>query len=72
MLDIYKADGHFPKRGHSCVSYNRPCEFFGICDDIPLTKAGNVYESLTLDDVDFYLTIDDLSQCNLTPEGATL
>ncbi len=31
-IELYKSQQHFPKHGGSCMSFNRPCQFFGICD----------------------------------------
>jgi hypothetical protein len=52
----------FPKQGGACTTYRRPCEFYGSCDMMlnEPAQVGNQYESLTLDDADFILDLEDI------------
>lgn len=66
LVQTYLKVGLFPKRGGACRSFNRTCEFFGTCDleikqlhDVHQTSAG-LYESMTLEDVDFLIDIGDV------------
>ena len=34
MLRIFEAMPKAPKNGRSCYTYNRPCQFYGTCDDL--------------------------------------
>lgn len=38
--DYYIQQRHFPKNGDACFSFNRVCNFFGLCDDDPQFLAG--------------------------------
>lgn len=52
----------FPKNGANCIAYRSRCEFYGSCDmfaSMP-EETGNIYESLTMDDVDFVLDISEI------------
>ncbi len=64
LVEIYVKHNFFPKRGNSCVSYGRPCEFYGMCDMETLingaSDSGQNYASLTLDDCNFVLDLDDM------------
>lgn len=31
MIKMYHAYEHFPKHGQSCLAYNKPCRYYGIC-----------------------------------------
>lgn len=31
-IEAYREANFFPKRGGSCLAFNRPCEYFGSCD----------------------------------------
>lgn len=64
VLEVYIQNQYFPKRGNACVTYGSPCEFYGLCDMASLLNAseatGQVYESLTRDDCDFVITLDEM------------
>ena len=64
-IELYIDHGHFPKRGSSCKTFGRVCEFFDLCDlekfthtEAPLESGG--YKSLTLDDADFQIDLSKL------------
>lgn len=64
-IEMYIEHNYFPKNGSSCVTYNRPCEFYGLCDlesmqDFNEAEHGTTYESLTMDDVDFSFDLSEL------------
>lgn len=63
ILDTCQEMDYFPKRGSSCVTWNRPCEFYGTCD-LTLEKgfepSDTIYEHLTMEDVDFVVDINSL------------
>lgn len=54
----------YPKRGDSCLQYNRPCSFFGVCDlhsvDIPKKREVDTIE------YQFTYQLDDLIEDHLT------
>jgi hypothetical protein len=67
MADVNHIDfcmdmDHFPKNGSGCLMFRTRCEFYGSCDMLVgmQSQAGNVYQSLTMDDVDFVLDISEL------------
>lgn len=64
VVELYIDSQHFPKRGNSCVTYGRPCEFYGMCDMEHLMNAepvqGNIYESLSQKDCDFVIQLDEM------------
>lgn len=64
IVELYIDSNYFPKRGNSCVTYNKPCEFYGTCDmESMLTKAndhGEVYESLARSDCDFIIDMEEM------------
>lgn len=45
IVNLYESAGVFPKHGQSCLSWNRPCKYYGVCnlsDSIllkPITEA---------------------------------
>lgn len=61
MLSTYTQVSFFPKRGESCFSYNRRCEFFGTCN-----LTGNLAELKVLpaadeaERVDFAFKVSEL------------
>lgn len=65
QIELYIKHNYFPKRGSSCVTYNKVCEFYGMCDMETLqnpeeSEHGNVYDSLSMEDVDFSFDVNDL------------
>lgn len=66
VIEVYLDNEHFPKRGNSCVTYNRPCEFYGTCDMDSLLNAatthGEIYESMKIDDCDFVIDLNEMIQ----------
>jgi hypothetical protein len=64
VVELYIEHKHFPKRGNSCVTYNKPCEFYGTCDMESMlntaTSQGEVYESLSRSDCDFIIDMEEM------------
>lgn len=58
QLDMMREIGIYPKRGASCLSYNRPCKYFGVCS---LQSFKDVPKEFT-DDVQyqFEYSLDEL------------
>lgn len=54
---------YYPKRGHSCLQYNRPCRYFGICH----LHAADVLREREPDliEYDFVYKLDDLIEDHL-------
>lgn len=57
-LELAEELGFYPRRGNSCLMYNRPCKFFGICT----LSAGDVPKKIEEDEIeyDFVFDLDDL------------
>ncbi len=72
VIELYIKHNNFPKRGNACVTYNKPCEFYGSCDMESLinaeTATGQVYESLTRADCDFVIDLDEMISTLATTE----
>ncbi len=72
VIELYIEHNNFPKRGNSCVTYRKPCEFYGLCDMGSLLNAdhatGQVYESLSLEDCDFVFSLDEMIELLKLPE----
>jgi len=67
MLEMYKTSNVWPKRGSSCREWGRDCEFYGLCDLTHAAAADNgTFEFMTLDEVDFYCTVQDLLEMQRT------
>jgi hypothetical protein len=67
ILSMYAQDNHYPKHGESCESMFGVCQYFGICDEIPTAPStGQIYETLTLEDADCILSIEELLDGNST------
>jgi hypothetical protein len=49
-LEQYKKTGFFPKRGGSCVTFNRTCRFFGLCHMSNNSFGNKLIENV--DDID--------------------
>lgn len=32
VINFYKSEQYFPQNGDSCLAFNRPCPFYGMCD----------------------------------------
>lgn len=66
MLDIAAMglyDEHiWPKRGNSCSSWGRSCEYFGLCDSNKMVTPpeNQALSYMSLDEVDFVLDFQDL------------
>lgn len=62
LLDTCQEMNYFPKRGSACVSYNRPCEFYGTCDLETNEYGGEdtIYQHLSMEDVDFVIDINKM------------
>lgn len=63
QIESYVDSEYFPKRGASCVTYNSPCQFYGLCDLQAMMEESaepDAYESLTLDDCDFVIDLSEL------------
>lgn len=56
-LDVY------PKRGQSCLQYNRPCQFFGVCGLHSLDQYKEIPEDTI--EYQFIYNMDDLIQDHL-------
>lgn len=74
VLEVYQRNGHFPKRGNSCHTYGRACEFYGSCDaeymlNPEMGSAAN-YESLSLEDVDILVDMRELVEAEPTAPDA--
>ena len=66
VIEVYIDGNHFPKRGNSCVAYQRPCEFYGTCDMESMLHGavthGEIYESLGIEDCDFVIDLGEMIQ----------
>lgn len=62
ILEVFIENGFFPKHGHNCVQYGKPCKYFGLCDSLPNlpanTAQGQHYENNDLTSADYVLTFD--------------
>lgn len=67
-LETYTGYGYFPKYGHNCVQFGRPCQFFGTCDSIAQmprssnTSTSQHYEENDLTSADYVLTFESIVQ----------
>ena len=64
-IDYMEEQNFYPKNGASCVDFNRPCEFFQQCDTLIHTvehtkSSGAIYQSLTLEDCDYVLDLQEI------------
>jgi hypothetical protein len=66
ILDLYIENAYFPKYGHNCVAYGRPCSYFGSCDHLPSRQHGAVqtaaahYEVQDLTSADYVLEFEEI------------
>lgn len=62
-IELMQETGHWPMRGHSCLTFNRPCRYFGTCN----LHALDVEKKREEDTIayDFRYNIDDLIQDHL-------
>jgi hypothetical protein len=64
ILEIFIENGFFPKHGHNCVQYGKPCKYFGTCDSLPNlptnSSAGQHYINSDLTSADYVLTFDSI------------
>jgi len=66
QIGTYRQLNHYPKRGSSCMNYNRQCEWFGECDYVNKQKLANLPVLATGPDgqraevVDYYFTLSDV------------
>lgn len=67
MLKIFESLPKAPKNGRACYSYNRPCQFYGICDDMQKAElVEQIPESYRL--MDFKKVKDWITNV-LSPKG---
>ena len=63
-IELYQDAEFWPKNGNHCHTYNRSCEFFGVCDLDSMINAGhtgdNSYNSMSLDEVDYVFELNEL------------
>ena len=75
MLDFFIEHDFFPKRGSACSAYGRTCEYFGTCDfammdsSDAINASDAVYESLSIEDADFYLDLRSTSNADTRTES---
>lgn len=66
IIETFIEYGYFPKHGHNCVQYGKPCKFFGMCDTMPAaisaTAHSQHYEQNDLTSADYVLTFDSIVQ----------
>lgn len=60
MLEKYKELAFYPKRGESCYSYFRRCEFFGSCNITPDEELPTLGMNEAAEMVDFELNLSDI------------
>jgi hypothetical protein len=56
--------GHYPMRGHSCLTFNRPCRYFGTCHFHSLDMERQREEDTI--DYDFRYDLNDLIEDHLS------
>lgn len=76
IIELYIENGYFPKYGHSCVQFGKPCQFFGTCDSIPLLareqSQSQNYENSDLTAADYVLTFESIiTTLDGNPNGTT-
>jgi hypothetical protein len=78
QISTYRQLNHYPKRGSSCMNYNRPCEWFGECDFVQRDKLAKLPvlatgpEGQRAEVVDYYFTLSEVigqQKRNMTPEN---
>lgn len=62
-IEMMQETGHWPMRGDSCLSFNRPCRYFGTCNLHALDVEKNREEDTI--EYDFRYNIDELIQDHL-------
>lgn len=62
-LELMAELGHYPMRGHSCLSFNRPCRYFGVCN-LHSSDEERVREEDTLE-YDFTYDLNELIEDHL-------
>lgn len=64
VINFYKQQEYFPQDGDSCLAFNRPCPFYGMCDmDISyLVSDGELGINIAppRDEIKFVFTFDEL------------
>lgn len=62
-IEMMQETSHWPMRAHSCLSFNRPCRYFGTCHlhslDVDRKREEDTIE------YDFHYKLDDLIQDHL-------
>lgn len=63
-IELYLENEFFPKRGSSCVAWNRVCRHYGICDFESVLEKKNpeesAYETLPLEAADFIIDLSEM------------
>lgn len=65
IIQHYKAEGFFPKRGEACYSFFRKCPYFGACNLpiaalVPKSKDGKLDRGIDEDVYDYEFTLMEL------------
>ena len=64
ILETYLENDYFPKYGHNCVTFGRPCQYFGLCDDIAAlprsASSAQHYEHNNLTSADYVLSFESV------------
>lgn len=68
QLDSYEALNFFPKRGGSCMNFNRRCELYERCDLV----SPAVWDGKTYTDLPRILTLEDLNKIETIDYATTL
>lgn len=64
VLETYIENNYFPKYGHNCVQYGKPCQYFGMCDSLAQMPRNNSnaqhYEQNDLTSADYVLSFESV------------
>lgn len=63
QISVYRQLSHYPKRGSSCMNFNRRCEWFGECDFVNKQALAAVPEASlgeSVEHVDFSFSLGDV------------
>lgn len=63
VIDLYLQHKYFPKYGHNCVRFGRPCPLFGVCDSMPTSGASadvQHYENNDLTTADYVIDFESV------------
>jgi hypothetical protein len=62
----YHEDNYFPIHGESCMDFNRPCDFFGVCEMQTANLIRNPIVKVEPEDkYDFHFSLADIIQAQL-------